>query len=388
MPLPNKPAPGASNGTWGSELNAYLAAIETTKAEKSLPASVSTAAALPGRFDPNLHLYNAKPSQLAKLRAKLAAAYAGTGTAKIAHAGDSITLGLNTTKHTQSWPARVREALTANGYPSGGSGFNTMTFDTRWTFQSGWTLYQAAKFIYQCTTAGATATYVSTDPGTTVTVYYRNTNGFTVAIDGGAPVAVPSSSSGTLKTYQVTGLADTTHTVVITATVSFVYILGVEVSRTTGVRVANFGLSGSQSGMWNVADYDGPMATVGTWLPDFVTLALGTNDQRTGPVPVATYKTNMQALITTAKGWSSAPDVALIAMPPNSSGTAVVAPYIDALYELADSNDLPLLDFSDRFVSYTSANALGMMFDATHPNAVGQFDLGRTVLAGLYGIRR
>ena len=349
-------------------------------------ASITSARALAlgSTFDSRTGLCNFKASHLAKTRGKIARAAAGLGPAKIAHVGDSITNGNQVDKFSQSYPARVRAALGAL-YPSGGTGYVPGAFDSRWTFGAGWTLQTATNFNYQCTTNGSTATFVSDVPGTIVTLTYRNTGALTVSIDGAAPVAVAASSSNTLKTYQVTGLADTVHTVVVTNNSNFGYICGIEVSRVNGLSVSNFGLSGSKTIDWLLAgvtaDYMAPIAQLKAWAPDLVTVMLGTNDHRSGSVSAATYKTNLTTLVADLK--ATGIEVVLITPPPNDAGSSAIAPYLDALYDVALTQDVPVLDVHDRWRSYSSTAALGLMSEGTHPNAAGYDDLATAVLAAI-----
>lgn len=372
---------GEAVNTAVSEGGSAYGSLQNTFAGKPRPTSVSNATEVPGAYDPRHQLYNFKPRQLAKTRARMASAAAGKGLAKIAMAGDSITQGLTADRATESYPARVRETLTKQGYPSGGTGFVPMAFDHRWNAGAGWGLWSTTRFAYQTLSTGNSTTLTSEVPGTIARVYYRNTNSFNVSIDDGANVKVASKTGDNIGFYEVTGLANTTHTIKITSAEGYVYILGAEVANETGLQISNFGLSGSKTGDWVSTGYADARQTVEAWNPDLVILMLGTNDRSSSVAP-ATYKANMQTVIDAFE--TGGAEIVLMPPIPSSVGHSVLAPYVDAVYKLADENDLPLIDLNDRFGSYTSANNLGMMNDATHPSAIGYQDMATGVLGAIF----
>lgn len=102
------------------------------------------------------------------------------------------------------------------------------------------------------------------------------------------------------------------------------------------------------------------------------------NDATSGTA-VATYKAQMQAAVTAAK--SNGASVVLVTSAP--SAAADVTLYTKALYELADSNDLPLVDLQDLIGGQPAANALGLYNDPTHPNAAGNGLIARAIIKAL-----
>lgn len=347
-----------------------------------------------GRYEPNRQGYNLQPAALRRLRAKLAQAKAGTGLCKIAVAGNSITAGQSVTFSTQSWPVVLRDFLATKGYTKTGTGVvfcsnSQAGTDTRWSFSSGWFNYVPSS-IKTPTKAhnanGATATFTSDQTGTVASVYYANNSGtFTVSIDGGTAVAVtPTGSSSTTGVYTVTGLSNAVHTVVVTLTsTSYVYLIGAEVRGTTGVTVTGCGIGGATSTDFVTTNNAGGRKAVLAWAPDVVLIDLLTNDANTLTIiPAATSKANMQALITE---YSATADVILVASIPGYDNTAAApvafTAYRQALYDLADSNNLPVLDLYDRWGTYASANGLGLMTDSLHPNAAGYADIAAAASA-------
>ncbi|HEY5695594.1 MAG TPA: GDSL-type esterase/lipase family protein [Candidatus Saccharimonadales bacterium] len=311
------------------------------------------------------------------------------GSLKIAAVGDSTTAGYRALAATQSWPVLLRTALAAAGYPTMGTGPVVGNpggapggfLDGRYTFSGTWTTQAGnANFLLQTIVNGATATFASDVAGTIVEIKYLNNGGtFSYAIDGGAAVPVTPSGAGSIGTVTVTGLANTTHSVVITATsTSAFYLPWVDVrGATSGVLVANFGVNSSMTAHWtnNTFYYPGPMSQ--SWGPNVTFIDLGINDLA-GAVTTATYKANLQTLIT---AYAALGDVFLVIGNPTQSGDR--SAYNAACYQLADSNDIPLIDLMERLGTWASMNVQGLAADASHPNAAGYVEKFAGIFAAL-----
>lgn len=365
----------------------------------------SIVARLPGTYAPitgsprygnatQNHVYNLKPKHLFRTRAKLAACKAGTGTLKVTTAGHSIVAGTGATIGTNDWPTLFKAELVSAGFPSAGTGLVaaaragssiTTPADSRWSFGSGWSAFgQGSNLVTNSTTTNA-ATFTSDVAGTRVDVYYYNGGGaFTVSIDGGTAVAVTPPGGASLGTYTVTGLTNTTHSVAIVRTSGNCIFLGVEVwNNGAGIRMHNAGQSGqvtAVTGLSNTTWYAScPLAGSTTgWNSDLAFLMCIANDAFAS-VSVATWQANMQTAINGLKANSQ--DVVLLNE--NPINTLDFSAYTAALYALADSNDLPLIDFSARWTSYTLANSYGIMSDGTHPNGTGYADYARALRLAL-----
>jgi lysophospholipase L1-like esterase len=231
-----------------------------------LPAGIVGASA----YNPALGVYNLKGNSFRRLRAALAKAVAGTGLATILCAGDSITWGNEATSSAHSYPMVLRGLLSALGIPLAGTGFVNMSadgvpfsVDSRYTFSpsnpgtgsSHWNIDGFWIVGIYSRTNGDTVTFVSDLPGTSVVITYSDGNGpWTYNIDGAGPVTVTPGSSFTNKTVTITGLANTTHTIVITNTATGApnsavgaSLCGIEVVSASGARVINLGSPGSDS---------------------------------------------------------------------------------------------------------------------------------------------
>lgn len=377
----------------GKAVEAAAASAAAGKLSKTEAASTYSPANKPlplaGSYDTQRNLYNYKPAQLRRFRSRLGAARAGLGQCRIATLGDSITAGEKAAPvNVNSWPVRLRDILKSSGVPVAGTGMvysnhGQTGVDPRWVYSAGWAVFAgaAASHLRQTSTVGATATFTSDLPGTTVEVQYSNASGaFTVSIDGAAPVTMTGATGQTVATYSVADLPNTTHTVVITHVSGTIYPIAVNVSTPVGLLISNGGIGGSTALSWQGPELYRPTFTLMASSPDLVTISLMTNDANLGQTP-AEYKTNMQTTINRVKANSSA-DIVLIAAIP-SGNSFNLAPFRQALYELADTNDLPLIDFFDRWGSYSLTNGLGMMADTLHPNAAGYADLGLAVASAI-----
>jgi len=336
-------------------------------------------------FNAARSVYNFKQSNTARVRAKLALARTGTGTCKLqAGPADSMTAGQTSDPATLSWPVLLRKALASSGIPvtSAGVVFTTTATprDSRWAL-TGFTDFGNAFNFVQATSIGAKATYtpVTGDPtGALLDIWILGGGGeVSIKIDGGTAVlwTPPASGSLTPQVRTFSGLANTTHTVEITTTTaSATSIVGVRVYGVPGLEVTNAARSGSKTGDWTAAAaYSlGPVVRTVNGTADGVFIGLLHNDFATG-VSVATYKTNLSTIVDTYKTAGS--DVFLTVTPrPNTSiiPTVTWEQYAQAVYEVADSKDVPVIDVAHRFGSYASASAQGLMNgDGVHENPAG-----------------
>jgi lysophospholipase L1-like esterase len=204
-------------------------------------------------------------------------AVAGTGLARVVCVGGSATLGYYASNpRTKSWPGLVATAL-QSAYGDGGSGFhgvslsNTLTGGSNPTAYAAWlannsAVAQTGTWTQGGNNYGPGATYLYSDnTGATITFRARGTTVkiFTVvgsgtrpnmlySIDGGADVSVPQpSGTAAIQTTTITGLSNTTHTVVVkvgtASTGQYVSVCGVSGENASGVVVHNLALAGSTS---------------------------------------------------------------------------------------------------------------------------------------------
>lgn len=366
---------------------ADAATLSATYAPGSVP-SIITGTHTKG-YDQKRNLYNLQPKHLRKTRSQLAAARAGLGLCKISILGDSTDAGETATPFgTNAPPVRFRNALKDVGYPVAGTGLvlnrnGASGNDSRWGASGTWTTY--TQIFDYATTDGNTKTFTSDLPGTVVEVTYNSSNvgTFEVQIDGGAIDTVTIDGVPENKTWTKTGLANTTHTVVVRHKSSTLGILlsGVCVRATTGLLVSSYGVGGSKSAEWEANSGVGYANVAKTYGADLYILNVLTNDV-TQAVTAATYKTNMQSIITRLVATGA--DLLLVSNVPRGDANSDTAHRIK-LYELADENDLPLLDLGDRWGTHAIASTLGMMSDYAHPNAKGYAEKGQAYASVFIG---
>jgi hypothetical protein len=318
-------------------------------------------------------VYNWGADNTRRLQRSLAKASAGTGYSDHLILGDGQTY--QKTGHDNRWPNLFRANLAAKGVPVGGTGWvrtsdGLSDLDSRVTVTGAWTFRQA---YYETTANGATMTFAADVAGTAISVAYFNTSaGFTVSINGAAPVTVTPSGASTVGTYTVTGLEDATHSVVVTTTTtSPVFIIAFQCYRTSGLRVHNGGIFGGESIAFTGTTFASIGQTVASLMPDpdVVHLALGFQDLYSGGKTVSA----ITGYLTTIRNKWPNSDAVLHASYEYSGATSW-DDYAAALYPLADTLDCPLVNVYQRSGGYTTANTNGLMSGSFYPSTAGHTD--------------
>jgi lysophospholipase L1-like esterase len=385
--------PAGNTPITAAKLNNLETAVSTvftgglldTYAPQYLPAYVGIRSK---RFNADHSVYNQKGSNTRVLRGKMGAVQAGTGACRIAMLGDSLTSGQSGVAGVSDWPLQLRKLMPGRGCPVGGTGFVyaynhiASAVDPRWVY-SGWALSGQASNFISVDTAGVTATFTSDVAGTVVEILtFGTSRAFTVSIDSvGQSAWTPSGASAT-QLISYSGLANTTHVVQITSiTGASNFLVAVNVRGATGVTVSNVGSGGAQASQVASQFYT-TYQTMVAGTPDVIILNFGMNEALNG-VPVATFKTAFQARITSALATGA--DVLLWAPDsPSTTGnpggypavsSATFQTYLSAIYDLADTNDLVLVDVTDRFGLYSGTS--GNYADAIHLTAQGYGDIAR-----------
>jgi hypothetical protein len=237
-------------------------------------------------------------------------------------------------------------------------------------------------------TAAATFGFSNVDPGNTVDVWWRDGvlgRIFSVAIDGGAAVEVPSIQVGGMKKTNFSLGSLGLHAIVDNWVSGAPQPAGWSVydDSSWGYQVFNLEASG-----WTSADCSnntdtttGPQASLKTLAPVLTLIEGGIINDWRNSVAIATTKTNLQAIIDAA---SISGSVVLL-VPPFDAGTAGASAqqdqYVAAMYELAVSNNIPLIDVRRSWGTWAAANALGYCSDST----VHLTDVGNAAWAALIG---
>jgi hypothetical protein len=252
------------------------------------PVSGVDLSALNATFAQDKQGYYVPPGWGASWRAARATAAAGTGLARVAFVGDSITQGFDASNlYTTSYPHLIRSTLQTT-FGDGGSGFLGMAHTSNYSvFEASgysgqlrvalsgtWTTNTPESGSvggegtggvgYSSSTSGNTATF-SQVRGTSITIWYSTfpSNGtFTVTVDGSVVGTINAGIAQSMAstTYAVSA---GTHTVILTLTAAAgVTIFGVTGSNATGVRVDNYGRSSADSRHFNLSTNGAANATV------------------------------------------------------------------------------------------------------------------------------
>ena len=154
---------------------------------------------------------------------------------------------------------------------------------------------------------------------------------------------------------------------------------------TTGhVAIWNIGHSGSKATDWASSAASaiyGKFPLLALLTAHLSVIQLGLNDYDNA-VSIASYIAAMQTVITQQL---TTGDVVLVVPAPPGAATVGGGPawseFVAAIYALAVTNNLPVIDLTRRFVDYSTMNALGLRTDVLHPNKLGYGDSG----LALYG---
>lgn len=317
--------------------------------------------------------------------------------------GDSTTAGVNGGStaglFAESYPVELAAKFNASGYDAqidsflghnvGGGTGAIATYDPRRSFGAGWTLAS--------TTAGgqafrnnSDATVLSFEPGASfdqIDVWTLRNSGLgslDVGIDGGAAVATINQAGTAAMIRTTIDVTPGLHSVDFTRVSGDTYVIGVETRDTSApkIEVLNAGWSSSRASQWVVATQPwNPINAIATLEPDLTVINLGLNDINP-TYDEATFRTNMQALITKAK---TVGDVILMVPNPASTASRTIEGQDmirRVVHGLAATNSLRVVDIRARWGgSYETAVADGFMDEGEtlHPNAAGYADMAQAV---------
>ena len=402
----------SAGGPTEAALNATLGPGGTAGNAAASRVVASPESAALGTYDRIRNVYNLKPYHLRRTRAKIGTARAGGGYFKIAVCGHSMAAGVGATGGVSDFPTQLTNMLVNSGVPLAGTGLvpgyrGSAPLDSRWTWPAAWHAFGGSSNLMTNTTTNDAAVFASDKAGTIVSIVFFKTStssAYSVIIDGGTAVTVtPTGSNNTPYVYEVSGLGNTTHTVSVaraTGASGAGYILGCEVRGAAGIRLYNGGIGGmmvsasADSGLYAQVPYasNGRNDNNGanfSWGADLLILGpIMANDAQAGtPTTAAAWQASLQTAINTAKGTSAGypnpSDIVLCTDTPIATASSAMESYRAAIYALADTNDLPLIDMMDRWGVETSAASYGVMYDGTHPNGNGYADWARAIMTAL-----
>lgn len=378
----------------GSKVSALPSAARATGAELIYCAQAGASKALTADMLTGMRTSASGviPLGLNKARQALSKAIAGFAGGKIICCGDSTTAGVvggsgsGASSTLNSWPYYLYKDLARRGYPVRYDGFSAggvAAGDSRVVAGSGWALW--SNYLYQ-SPGNLTSSIDFTPTGIvdTADIYYFDNSSGSLKVQWNAETATTISLTGsnTLKKITVSAAAATSgnvlHIYMSSGFLSFVdcYALAVK-----DLRVLNAGVPGTSANNISGAPYS--LEKVWAQLGGSAYFVnLGINDY--GNNNVAAYSTNMQTIITALK---AAGDL-FIAVPTRVSSTeSVQDTYKSALYTLAESNALPIVDLQRRYgLTYAAESAAGWINDPLHPYGHTYEDEGRWLASLLTNI--
>src|SRR5258708_1461467 len=236
-------------------------------------------------------------------------------------------------------------------------------------------------------TTGAVNNMTFTPPAafdTFVLYYVRNVGHgtFTVNVDGGSSLGTVNAAGSAAVLTQTFSVTKGTHTINIVPTNDaqfFIVMIVPQDSTTSAIDLYQAGMYGATSTTVNSTTTAwSPLSLLPTIAPDLTVIDLTINDSNNA-TGLATYSTNMQAIITSAK---LSGDVVLIVGPPSNTAAATngtLDTYIGVLQNLSVSNGAPITNIKQRWVSYAAMNAIMPYFDSLHPAAPGYQDMAEAL---------
>lgn len=319
-----------------------------------------------GGWDPGRSLYNVTGPTMRGARGWLGKARAGTDLLKISFVGDSSSSGV-VNVGTGDFVSQLREVFGKAGFTVGervttNNNHASGSLDSRFT-NSGWGFSNSVTGLATASVNTATLAYLSIAVGTVVDIVCTSGSTFSYTIDGGSTVNVTPSGS-TVRTLTTTGLANTTHTVVLTGPSSgSASVASVGVRSASGVVLMNAGLYGAYTTDWlgTNANND-PINQVIAQTPGIAFVELGGNDILT--LPVATFQTNLNSIVSKLK---AAGATVFLTATQAGSLRGPTAEYLNAIYNVADTQNVLLLDFYDSM----DVPAADLRTDVSHFNNAG-----------------
>jgi len=340
------------------------------------------------------------------------------GNCRVYAVGDSTTYGLYSANvgdtgdlTVASYPTRLSQYLNSTLLPtqrdsfmgagaSQGAGFGN---DARIVMGSGWTTVNAPStggLLFGASSTTASLSFTPVDQVNQFVLWVvTNSGGLgTYAVDAGGTTNFSSGGAAGLSSVTISAGTLGNHTLNLNwLSGGSVYVVGVEASNTAigSVQIINAGIPGAGAGTvsgisWASATSAwSPLNAVPIQAPDVVLIDLGINNWTgANSTTVAVYQANMQAIITAYKVTS---DVILITPAPSSIGNVALAiqqTYVTAMYQLAISNQIPIIDNFGRWGSYERTNVAPFLFynNVLHPGPNGYSDFAQAIAVQLLSV--
>lgn len=348
------------------------------------------------------NVFNVMRANTNKWRAARGRVQEGAGNGRLLCIGNSITAGYGSGTPGSSsgiaplaYPTKLAQILTSYGLTASNSSFiggnnytNFNDTDSR-IVQGSWTNAGLGTFGGNALQLAATGqTLMSFTPANQVdtvqVLALRNNNtAITIAVDGGATLSTYNAfASGTLKVgisgnISLGSLGSHAIQANISSATS-TYLVGMIAwnSAIKEMQVLRGGWHGAiTANMTRVSPANNWPYIDGVQMvaPDLTLIALTRNDA-SSQTNLAAFMSQYTEIINAAK---ISGDVILVIEPLGQLGSAVYQPYVQAVYSLAQTNSLPLIDFSTIWDTY--ANVSAWYGDGTHPVGYGYAEMARPI---------
>ncbi len=333
----------------------------------------------------------------------------GYGSAKVLFVGDSTTFGYNSNNsasapwHPGAVPTHIATLLNNYGinahsnawFGCGKSAISDLNYDGRVTFTGTWTSFKngtsALSFPYS-SVSGSTLTFAPSTQVDTFVIWYLDvgTNQFQWKINSGTYTNVTLTNTNLFKSVSVMGSLGTNTLTINNPANANVFIAGMEAYNSTSkwVECINIGVGSTASPDWATNGAWQPLTLIGAIAPNLTVINLGINDWGTSyNTTPSSYISNMQAIITAAQ---VSGDVILVTPNPTEIGTwntTTPQSIVSAIYALAYTNNLCVIDLFSRWTSWAISNPLGLYYSNVHPSQSGYSDIAQTEMRYLVGDR-
>lgn len=356
----------------------------------------------------NTYCFNCDPAYLKKWRTSLGKVRSGQANARILLLGDSTTFGTGSNNtntgnvKAQSYPTQMSGFINSLGVNAhwnsflsdGSSAFETNhANDARITRGTGWTQASGTNgqsvggqmFENSSSTANSLAFLPTVNVDTFVVWYKTFSGGGTLSLDinGSGTITQSTNSASGIGSVTITGSLGSDTLNIKWSSGGTIDICGVEAydSSKKWIDLMNAGWAGSNSiDVSNSTNAWGPLNGLNAFSADLVIVDVGINDWNAAGSASA-YKTNIQTLITqvVANGSSIILVTPAPTNPANGATIAAQTPFIDAMYALAVTNNLPLIDNYTRFGPAASNGTMYWTGNGVHPNMIGYADFATPI---------